>query len=54
MINEFSDVPTKTECLEHKIILSHSTAVGRKPFPILFISEQIVRGEIFNMIELTL
>ena len=47
----FSDVPSKTECIEHKIIVSTDDPVRRKPYPLPFTSEQIVRDEISEMIE---
>ena len=47
----FSEVPSKTECIEHKIIVSTDDPVRRKPYPLPFTSEQIVRDEISEMIE---
>ena len=47
----FSDVPSKTECITHKIKLSSSDPVRRKPYPLPFTSEQIVRDEISSMID---
>ena len=47
----FSDVPSKTECIEHKIIVSTDDPVRRKPYPLPFTSEQIVRDEISEMIK---
>ena len=46
----FSDVPSRTECITHNIKLSSSTPVRRKPYPLPFTSEQIVRDEVNSMI----
>ena len=47
----FSDVPGKTECVEHKIQLTNQVPIRLKPYPLPFASEEIVKNEVDNMLK---
>ena len=44
----FTDVPLKTNCIEHVIELTSEVPVHLKPYPLLFSSEKIVREEVIK------
>ena len=47
----FSDVPSKTDCIEHKIILNEEEPIQLRPYPLPLASEKIVANEVKNMLE---
>ena len=47
----FSDIPSKTSCITHKIKLSSDVPIVLKPYPLPFTSEQIIRDEINFMLQ---
>ena len=47
----FSDVPSKTNCIEHRIVLQNEVPVKLKPYPLPFASEQIVKDEVDSMLK---
>ena len=44
----FTDVPLKTNCIEHVIELTSEVPVHLKSYPLLFSSEKIVREEVIK------
>ena len=46
----FSDVPSKTECIEHSIELTDKVPIQQKPYPLPLASEKIVAEEVQNML----
>ena len=46
----FSDIPSKTNCITHKIKLSSDVPIVLKPYPLPFTSEQVIRDEINFML----
>ena len=46
----FSDVPSKTECIEHDIQLTDKVPIQQKPYPLPLASEKIVDEEVQNML----
>ena len=48
--NIFTDVPLKTECIEHVIELTSEEPVHLKPYPLPFSSEKIVSEEVDSML----
>ena len=47
----FTDVPSKTDCIEHSIELVSEQPVKLRPYPLPFASEQIVRDEVEGMLK---
>ena len=47
----FSDVPSKTDCIEHEIHLSDKEPIQLKPYPLPLASEKIVANEVKNMLD---
>ena len=47
----FSDVPGRTECIEHKMDLTSEVPIKLKPYPLSFASEQVVKEEVDNMLK---
>lgn len=47
----FSDVPSKTDCIEHEIHLSDKEPIQLKPYPLPLVSEKIVANEVNNMLD---
>ena len=46
----FTDVPSKTDVISHSITLKDSTPIRKKPYPLSFASESIIREEVNSMI----
>ena len=46
----FSDVPSKTHVIEHSIELQDKKPIFRKPYPLSFSSEKIIREEVQSML----
>ena len=46
--NIFTDVPLKTNCIEHVMELTSEVQVQLKSYPLLFSSEKIVREEVIK------
>ena len=46
----FSDVPSKTDCIEHNIQLTDNVPIQQKPYPLPLASEKIVAEEVQNML----
>ena len=47
----FSDVPSKTDCIEHEIHLTDKEPIQLKPYPLPLASERIVANEVKNMLD---
>ena len=48
----FSDVPSKTHVIEHTIKLKDNTPIRKKPYPLSFSSESIIKEEVSSMLSM--
>ena len=48
----FSDVPSKTHVIEHSIKLKDNTPIRKKPYPLSFSSETIIKEEVSSMLSM--
>ena len=48
----FSDVPSQTHVIEHSIKLKDSTPIKKKPYPLSFSSEAIIKEEVSSMLSM--
>jgi len=50
----FSDVPTTTNIVEHKVELSHDEPIKSKPYPIPYKMQEVVDKEIADMLAMSI
>ena len=50
----FSDLPGTTDCVEHRIELTHDKPIKLRPYPLPLLSHDIVAREIDNMLKMNI